>query len=67
MPFDVFVKKTLMNNNSFVRISSLYGSCENFWAYQGIILIVFKFTALSSFIIKGTGLLSFVLTAFGSI
>ena len=28
---------------------------------------MFKLTALGSFIIKGTGLLSFVLTAFGSI
>ena len=56
-----------MNKNSFVRFSSLYGSCENFRAYQGYFLIVLKLMALGSSIIKGTGLLSFGLMAFGSI
>ena len=56
-----------MNKNYFVRFSSLYGSCENFQSYQGQFLIVFKLTALGSSIIKGTGLISIVLTDFGSI
>ena len=56
-----------MNKNYFVRHSSLYGSCEKLRAYQGEFLIVFKLMALGSFRIKGMRLLSFVLTAFGSI
>ena len=56
-----------MNKNYFVRFSSLYGSCENFRTYKGEFLIVFKLMALCSFMIKGTGLPSFVLKAFGFI
>ena len=56
-----------MNKSSFVSFSSVYGSCENFLTYQGYFFIVFKLTALGYFIIKETRLLSFVVTAFGSI
>ena len=55
-----------MNKNYFERFSSLYGYCENFQAYQGEFLVVFKLTVLGSFIIKGTGSPSFVLIAFVS-
>ena len=50
-----------------MRFSSLYGYCEKFRVYQAKLFLVFKLTALCSFIIKGTGLLSFVFTVFGSI
>ena len=50
-----------MNKNSFVRFSSLYGSCENFCVYEGYFFIVFKCTALDSFVIKGTKLFTWFL------